>query len=64
MKKEGKKYMYLLVFIYIQLIIIFNVKVLMIIIYYKFLQCLVVVCYRYFRKGFDLEFEVLKEYEN
>lgn len=63
-KKEGKKYMHLSVFIYILLTIIFNVKVLMIIIHYKLLQCLVAVRHRYFRKGFDPESEVLKEYEN
>lgn len=36
----------------------------MIIIHYKLLQCLVAVRHRYFRKGFDPESEVLKEYEN
>lgn len=36
----------------------------MIIIHYKRLQWLVAVRHRYFRKGFDPESEVLKEYEN
>lgn len=51
-------------FIYIVNYFFLILKTVMIIMYYKFLQCLVAVRHKYFRKGFNPESEVLKEYEN